>query len=77
MRTLRSCALLAAAVTLGGCNSMTSNAIDSFRLAWKGKVNEIPDGQVLAVSGDSLLIRAGAAEALFTAPAGSTGCIAW
>ncbi|UJJ32064.1 YjbF family lipoprotein [Halopseudomonas maritima] len=56
---------------------MTSNAVDSFRLAWQGKVNEIPDSQVQAVTGDSLLIRAGAAEALFTAPAGSTGCIAW
>lgn len=56
---------------------MTANSIDTFRLAWKGKINEIPDSQVMAVTGDSLLIRSGAAEALFTAPAGSTGCIAW
>tara|TARA_Y100000296_G_scaffold84959_1_gene119682 strand:- start:1427 stop:2092 length:666 start_codon:yes stop_codon:yes gene_type:complete len=77
IRTLRCCALAVAALLAAGCNSLTSNAIDSLHLAWKGKVYEIPDSQVLAVPGDSLLIRAGAAEALFTAPAGSAGCIAW
>ncbi|MEO1828325.1 MAG: YjbF family lipoprotein [Pseudomonas sp.] len=77
MRTLRSCALAAAALLAAGCNSLTSNSIETFRMAWKGKVNEIPEGQVLQAPGDSLLIRAGAAEALFVAPAGSRGCISW
>ncbi len=76
-RALRYCTLAAAAITLTGCNSLTANSIDTIRLAWNGKVNEISDSQVQQVPGDSMLIRAGAAEALFVAPAGSSGCIDW
>jgi hypothetical protein len=77
MRTLSGSLVLAALLGLGGCNSMTATAVDSIKLAVKGKVNTVPPERADNPRADTLLVSAGAAEALYVAPRNSSGQIQW
>ncbi len=74
---IRAAVLLIAALTLGACNSLTSDSVRSLQILTDGKQNRIPAERVNNPRVDTLLIAAGQAEGLYVAPKGSAGRIRW
>lgn len=75
--SLRAAALALGLLALSGCNSLTSDSVNSFRLLLDNDRNKIPAERVNNSRADTLLISAAGAQGLFIAPAGSVGAIQW
>ncbi|MEL0167511.1 MAG: YjbF family lipoprotein [Pseudomonadaceae bacterium] len=75
--SLRAAALALSLLALSGCNSLTSDSVNSFRLLLDNDRNKIPAERVNNSRADTLLISAAGAQGLFIAPAGSSGIIRW